>query len=66
MEVGRSLEEFNHYLDSVKLILILGLPMAMVMIAGASWWLSGLAMQPIYQSYRQIQPQSLIPSLGKK
>lgn len=55
MQVGRSLEEFNHYLDSVKLILILGLPMAMVMIAGASWWLSGLAMQPIYQSYRQIQ-----------
>ncbi|BAZ51453.1 two-component sensor histidine kinase [Nostoc sp. NIES-4103] len=55
MQVGRSLEEFNHYLDSVKLILVLGLPMAMAMIAGASWWLSGLAMQPIYQSYRQIQ-----------
>ncbi|MBW4613856.1 MAG: HAMP domain-containing histidine kinase [Desmonostoc vinosum HA7617-LM4] len=55
MQVGRSLEEFNHYLDSVKLILVLGLPMAMAVIAGASWWLSGLAMQPIYQSYRQIQ-----------
>lgn len=55
MQVGRSLEEFNHYLDSVKLILILGLPIAMAIIAGASWWLSGLAMQPIYQSYRQIQ-----------
>lgn len=55
MQVGRSLEEFNHYLDSVKLILVLGLPIAMAMIAGASWWLSGLAMQPVYQSYRQIQ-----------
>ncbi len=55
MQVGRSLEEFNHYLDSVKLILVLGLPIAMGMVAGASWWLSGLAMQPIYQSYRQIQ-----------
>ena len=55
MQVGRSLEEFNHYLDSVKLILALGLPIAMGMVAGASWWLSGLAMQPIYQSYRQIQ-----------
>ncbi len=55
MQVGRSLEEFNHYLDSVKLILALGLPIAMSMVAGASWWLSGLAMQPIYQSYRQIQ-----------
>ncbi len=55
MQVGRSLEEFNHYLDSVKLILVLGLPIVMGMVAGASWWLSGLAMQPIYQSYRQIQ-----------
>ncbi|BAZ39644.1 two-component sensor histidine kinase [Calothrix sp. NIES-4101] len=55
MQVGRSLEEFNSYLDSVKLSLILGLPLAMFMIAIASWWLAGLAMQPIYQSYRQIQ-----------
>ncbi|MCC5668380.1 HAMP domain-containing histidine kinase [Nostoc sp. CHAB 5784] len=55
MQVGRSLQEFNHYLDSVKLVLVLGLLVAMGMIAGASWWLSGLAMQPIYQSYRQIQ-----------
>ena len=55
MQVGRSLEEFNHYLDSVKLTLVLGLLVAMGMITAASWWLSGLAMQPIYQSYRQIQ-----------
>ncbi|QLE46250.1 two-component sensor histidine kinase (plasmid) [Nostoc sp. C052] len=55
MQVGRSLQEFNHYLDSVKLVSVLGLLIAMIMIAGASWWLSGLAMQPIYQSYRQIQ-----------
>ncbi|WP_017655359.1 two-component system sensor histidine kinase RppB [Fortiea contorta] len=55
MQIGRSLEEFNHYLDIVKLILVLGLLVAMSMIAAASWWLSGLAMQPIYQSYRQIQ-----------
>lgn len=55
MQVGRSLEEFNHYLDSVKLMLVLGLLLAMAMIAAASWWLSGLAMQPIYKSYQQIQ-----------
>ncbi len=55
MQVGRSLSEFNSYLDSVKLTLILGLPIAMTMIAIASWWLAGLAMEPIYQSYRQIQ-----------
>jgi hypothetical protein len=55
MQVGRSLEEFNHYLDSVKLNLILGLPIAIVIVAIASYWLAGLAMQPVYQSYRQIQ-----------
>ncbi|ODG98455.1 two-component sensor histidine kinase [Nostoc sp. KVJ20] len=55
MQVGRSLQEFNHYLDSVKLVSVLGLLIAMGMTAAASWWLSGLAMQPIYQSYRQIQ-----------
>ncbi|MEH1923109.1 two-component system sensor histidine kinase RppB [Nostoc sp.] len=55
MQVGRSLEEFNRYLDSVKLSLGLGLPIAMGMVAVASWWLAGLAMQPIYESYRQIQ-----------
>lgn len=55
LQIGRSLEEFNHYLDSVKLVLVLGLPIAMGLIAVASWWLSRLAMQPIYQSYRQIQ-----------
>ncbi|MDF5725713.1 MAG: ATP-binding protein [Rhizonema sp. PD37] len=55
IQVGRSLEEFSHYLDTVKLILGLGLPMAMSMVAVASWWLARLAMQPIYQSYKQIQ-----------
>ncbi|MGH2415222.1 MAG: two-component system sensor histidine kinase RppB, partial [Microcystaceae cyanobacterium] len=50
MQVGRSLEDFIGYLDAVKLILALGLPMAMVVVGVASWWLAGLAMQPIYQS----------------
>jgi signal transduction histidine kinase len=54
-QVGRSLEEFHLYLNGVKLSLLLGLPIAMIVIATASWWLSGLAMKPIYQSYRQIQ-----------
>jgi len=55
IQVGRSLEDFNSYLDAVKLILALGLPLAMGLVTAASWWLAGLAMQPIYQSYRQIQ-----------
>ncbi|KAB8314362.1 two-component sensor histidine kinase [Tolypothrix campylonemoides VB511288] len=55
IQVGRSLEDFSNYLNAVKLILMLGLPVAMGLVGVASWWLAGLAMQPIYQSYKQIQ-----------
>lgn len=55
MQMGRSLQEFDEYLHEVKLILCFGLPIAMILVGGSSWWLAGLAMQPIYQSYSQIQ-----------
>jgi signal transduction histidine kinase len=55
IQVGRSLEDFNAYLNAVKLFLLLGLPLAMGSVGVASWGLAGLAMQPIYQSYKQIQ-----------
>lgn len=54
-QVGRSLKDLDEYLNTVKLILWLGLPISLILIAGASWWLAGLAMRPIYQSYKQIQ-----------
>ncbi|MBW4686753.1 MAG: two-component sensor histidine kinase [Komarekiella atlantica HA4396-MV6] len=55
IQVGRSLADFNSYLVAVKLTLGLGLPIIMLLVGVASWWLAGLAMQPIYRSYRQIQ-----------
>ncbi len=55
MQMGRSLQDVDDYLANVKLILLLGLPIAMILVGASSWWLSGLAMQPIYQSYKQIQ-----------
>ncbi|MGM3308488.1 two-component system sensor histidine kinase RppB [Anabaena sp. WFMT] len=55
IQVGRSLADVNSYLVAVKLTLGLGLPIIMLLVGVASWWLAGLAMQPIYQSYRQIQ-----------
>ncbi|MEG4342373.1 two-component system sensor histidine kinase RppB [Microcoleus sp. A003_D6] len=54
-QVGRSLQDFNNYLNTVKLVLKLGLPTALILIGFASWLLAGLAMKPIYSSYRQIQ-----------
>ena len=54
-QVGRSLQDFNDYLNTVRLILKLGLPTALISIGFSSWLLAGLAMKPIYASYRQIQ-----------
>ncbi|NJK56243.1 MAG: two-component sensor histidine kinase [Pleurocapsa sp. SU_5_0] len=54
-QVGRSLADFEDYLGRVKLVLLLGLPISLILVAFASWWLAGLAMQPIYRSYQQIE-----------
>ena len=55
LQVAQSFDRLNEYMSSLRLILIFGIPLAMLLIGGASWWLSGLAIQPIYQSYQQIQ-----------
>nr|WP_242541492.1 two-component system sensor histidine kinase RppB [Phormidium pseudopriestleyi] len=55
LQVGRSLQEFDDYLGAVKVIMLIGLPIALLGVGTASWGLAGVAMQPIYQSYRQIQ-----------
>ncbi len=55
IQVGRSLQDFDNYLARVKWILLIGLPVAMLLVAGSSWWLARRAMQPIYHSYQQIQ-----------
>ncbi|ACK69407.1 integral membrane sensor signal transduction histidine kinase [Gloeothece citriformis PCC 7424] len=55
LQIGRSMVEWNNYLMTLRLLLILGLPLAMLLVGGASWWLSRLAMRPIYESYRQMQ-----------
>jgi signal transduction histidine kinase len=55
LQVGRSLQEFDHYLATTRGLLWIGLPITMLLVTGASWWLAGLAMRPVYQSYQQIQ-----------
>jgi signal transduction histidine kinase len=55
LQVAQSFDLLDEYMHSLHTILIFGIPLAMLLIGGASWWLSGLAMQPIYQSYEQIQ-----------
>ncbi|GBF82214.1 two-component system sensor histidine kinase RppB [Aphanothece sacrum] len=55
IQVIRSLEDFDNYLNSVALILLLGLPLAVILIGLSAWILTGLAIKPVYQSYCQIQ-----------
>lgn len=55
MQVGRSLHDLEGHMVWVQLTLLIGLPSAMLLVAAASWWLAEQAMQPVYQSYRQMQ-----------
>lgn len=55
MQIGRSLKDFDEHLATAKWLIVLGLPVSMLLISGASWWLAGIAMRPVYQSYQQIQ-----------
>ncbi|MEP0873262.1 ATP-binding protein, partial [Trichocoleus desertorum AS-A10] len=54
-QIGRSLQEFDDHLATLRLLLAVGLPLSMLMVGGASWWLAGLAMQPVFRSYAQMQ-----------
>ncbi len=55
LQVAQSYHLLDEYMQSLHLLLLFGVPLAMLTIGGTSWWLSGLAMQPIYRSYQQIQ-----------
>lgn len=55
VQIGRSLKDLDSRLSSLKLVLGLGLPITVLLIGGSSWWLAGVAMRPIDQSYQQMK-----------
>ncbi|WP_017295621.1 two-component system sensor histidine kinase RppB [Geminocystis herdmanii] len=55
LQIGRNLQIFDNEVKQIQLILVIGFPIALTLVAISSWGLSGLAMQPIYQSYQQQQ-----------
>jgi two-component system, OmpR family, Ni(II)-sensor and/or redox sensor kinase NrsS len=55
LQIGRTLEPFDAEIKRIQWILAIGFPVALTLVAVSSWWLSGLAMQPIYLSYQQQQ-----------
>ncbi|MBW4542062.1 MAG: HAMP domain-containing histidine kinase [Myxacorys chilensis ATA2-1-KO14] len=55
VQVGRSLQDLDQNLAALRWTLLLGCAIALLLVAWSSWWLAGLAMQPIYRSYQQMQ-----------
>ena len=55
LQIGRTLKPYDSEVRQIQLILAGGLPIALGLVALSSWYLAGLAMQPIYQSYQQQQ-----------
>ena len=55
MDMGLSWQEFDRYLTSLRRTIFWTTPIIILLVIGVSWWLAGLAMSPLYQSYRQIQ-----------
>ncbi|XHX78818.1 MAG: two-component system sensor histidine kinase RppB [Stenomitos frigidus ULC029] len=55
VQVGRSLQDLDQNLAALRWTLLLGCAIALLLVAGSSWWLAGLAMQPLYHSYRKMQ-----------
>ncbi len=53
LQLGRTLQPFDAEVKRIQVILMFGFPLVLGLVILSSWWLSGLAMQPIYQSYQQ-------------
>jgi signal transduction histidine kinase len=55
LQVGHELTKVEEYLGKVRLFLIIGITIIGCIAAVASWYLAGLAMYPLSQSYQQMQ-----------
>jgi signal transduction histidine kinase len=55
LQVGRDLTDINEYLNNIHLVLTIGIIAIGFIVAIVSWYLAGLAMRPLSQSYQQMQ-----------
>ncbi|MGG6264365.1 two-component system sensor histidine kinase RppB [Leptolyngbya sp. AN03gr2] len=55
LQIGRSLREYDEHLAMLRILFLFGFPGVVLIIAIASWWLAGLAMKPVYDSYARMQ-----------
>ncbi len=55
LQVGRSIQDFDDYMYAVTWLLLLGLPLIIILVVISAWWLAGISINPVYQSYQQMQ-----------
>jgi signal transduction histidine kinase len=55
LQVGRSMTDLEKHLTTLRISMVVGYPIALLLILWSSWWLAGLAMQPVYRSYEQMR-----------
>ena len=55
LQVGRDLTDIHEYLNNIHLTLTIGIIASEFIIIIISWYLAGLAMRPLSQSYQQMQ-----------
>lgn len=54
LQIAIPLTPLQQTLNQLRLVLTLGVPTALGMIALTGWWLGGVAMQPLQQSYQRL------------
>ena len=55
LQIARSLNDLDLYLMWIELALVAMILLGVGLVGCASWWLAGLAMRPVEQSYQQMQ-----------
>ncbi|WP_373545245.1 two-component system sensor histidine kinase RppB [Chamaesiphon sp.] len=55
LQVGRDLTDIHEYLNNIHLFLTIGIIASEFIVVIVSWYLAGLAMRPLSQSYQQMQ-----------
>ncbi|MBF2056969.1 MAG: HAMP domain-containing histidine kinase [Cyanobacterium sp. T60_A2020_053] len=53
LQIGRSLEDFDNYVANIRILLLLGLPVLIIIVIFASYYLADKAMQPLSLAYEQ-------------
>jgi len=55
LQIGRDLKDFDAEAQRIQWIFMIGFPISLGVVILSAWFLSYLAMRPIYQSYQQQQ-----------